>query len=144
MWVGGVLACVTGSRWQRSGIQLCAVCVSQTTTCCLLPAAPQGIVGFGIGAASKGYAAVAEIQFADYLHPAFDQLVNEAAKYRCVVAVSAGTTRMLGTITRPAPPLDPISHAHTSTPHLACSRHLLLSLHIPLPHPHHHQVPQRW
>jgi len=29
-----------------------------------------------------GYTAVAEIQFADYIFPAFDQLVNEAAKFR--------------------------------------------------------------
>jgi hypothetical protein len=37
----------------------------------------QGIVGFGIGLASMGHTAVAEIQFADYIFPAFDQLVNE-------------------------------------------------------------------
>lgn len=37
----------------------------------------QGIVGFGIGAASMGLTAVAEIQFADYIHPAFDQIVTE-------------------------------------------------------------------
>ena len=29
-----------------------------------------------------GSTAMAEIQFADYIFPAFDQLVNEAAKYR--------------------------------------------------------------
>lgn len=29
-----------------------------------------------------GHTAIAEIQFADYSFPAFDQLVNEAAKYR--------------------------------------------------------------
>jgi 2-oxoisovalerate dehydrogenase E1 component beta subunit len=39
-------------------------------------------VGFGVGLASQGYAPIAEIQFADYIYPAFDQLVNEAAKYR--------------------------------------------------------------
>ena len=42
----------------------------------------QGIVGFGIGAAASGYTAIAEIQFADYIYPAFDQVVNEASKYR--------------------------------------------------------------
>jgi hypothetical protein len=42
----------------------------------------KGIVGFGVGLASMGATAVAEIQFADYIFPAFDQLVNEAAKYR--------------------------------------------------------------
>ena len=34
----------------------------------------QGIVGFGIGAAAQGLTAIAEIQFADYIHPAFDQV----------------------------------------------------------------------
>jgi 2-oxoisovalerate dehydrogenase E1 component beta subunit len=46
------------------------------------PLSEQGIVGFAIGAAAEGMKAVAEIQFADYVYPAFDQLVNEAAKFR--------------------------------------------------------------
>lgn len=46
------------------------------------PLCEQGIVGFGIGAACAGATAIAEIQFADYILPAFDQIVNEAAKYR--------------------------------------------------------------
>ncbi|KAH0830696.1 pyruvate dehydrogenase [Lanmaoa asiatica] len=46
------------------------------------PATEQGIAGFGIGIASMGHTAIAEIQFADYILPAFDQIVNEAAKYR--------------------------------------------------------------
>jgi len=46
------------------------------------PLCEQGIVGFGIGAAAAGCTAIAEIQFADYIFPAFDQIVNEAAKYR--------------------------------------------------------------
>jgi 2-oxoisovalerate dehydrogenase E1 component beta subunit len=46
------------------------------------PLSEQGIAGFGIGMASVGYTAIAEIQFADYVFPAFDQIVNEGAKYR--------------------------------------------------------------
>jgi 2-oxoisovalerate dehydrogenase E1 component beta subunit len=46
------------------------------------PLSEQGIIGFAIGAAAEGAKAVAEIQFADYMYPAFDQLVNEAAKFR--------------------------------------------------------------
>ncbi|PNS16221.1 hypothetical protein CAC42_6328 [Sphaceloma murrayae] len=46
------------------------------------PLSEQGIVGFAIGAAMEGAKAVAEVQFADYVYPAFDQLVNEAAKVR--------------------------------------------------------------
>lgn len=46
------------------------------------PLSEQGIVGFGIGAACAGSTAIAEIQFADYILPAFDQIVNEAAKFR--------------------------------------------------------------
>ena len=38
------------------------------------PLSEQGIVGFGIGAATAGIVTVAEIQFADYIYPAFDQV----------------------------------------------------------------------
>lgn len=46
------------------------------------PLSEQGIAGFAIGLAAVGSTAIAEIQFADYIFPAFDQIVNEAAKYR--------------------------------------------------------------
>lgn len=46
------------------------------------PLSEQGIAGFAIGAATTGSTAIAEMQFADYIFPAFDQIVNEAAKYR--------------------------------------------------------------
>ena len=46
------------------------------------PLSEQGIAGFAIGYAAMGKNAIAEIQFADYIFPAFDQIVNEAAKYR--------------------------------------------------------------
>ena len=50
--------------------------------CFNTPLTEQGIVGFAIGLAAQGNTAVAEIQFADYIFPAFDQIVNEAAKFR--------------------------------------------------------------
>ena len=46
------------------------------------PLSEQGIVGFAIGCAAQGMKPIAEIQFADYVYPAFDQFVNEAAKWR--------------------------------------------------------------
>ncbi|REL35910.1 alpha-ketoacid dehydrogenase subunit beta [Thalassotalea euphylliae] len=50
--------------------------------CFNTPLAEQGIVGFANGLAAQGSRPVAEIQFADYIFPAFDQIVNESAKFR--------------------------------------------------------------
>jgi 2-oxoisovalerate dehydrogenase E1 component beta subunit len=46
------------------------------------PLAESSIVGVAIGMALHGLLPVAEIQFADFIHPAFDQIVSEAARIR--------------------------------------------------------------
>jgi 2-oxoisovalerate dehydrogenase E1 component beta subunit len=46
------------------------------------PLAESGIVGIAIGMALHGLLPVAEIEFADFIHPAFDQIVSEAARMR--------------------------------------------------------------
>ena len=50
--------------------------------CFNTPLVEQGIAGFANGLAANGHTPVAEIQFADYIFPAFDQIVNESAKFR--------------------------------------------------------------
>lgn len=44
------------------------------------PLAELSIVGIGIGAALYGLRPICEIQFADFIHPAFNQIVSEAAR----------------------------------------------------------------
>lgn len=50
--------------------------------CFNTPLTEQGIMGFANGLAAQGSVPIAEIQFADYIFPAFDQIVNESAKFR--------------------------------------------------------------
>ncbi len=46
------------------------------------PLAESCIVGVAIGMSVNGLRPVAEIQFADFIHPAFDQILSEAARLR--------------------------------------------------------------
>ncbi|MCC7417130.1 MAG: alpha-ketoacid dehydrogenase subunit beta [Acidobacteria bacterium] len=54
------------------------------------PISESAIVGVSIGAAMRGYRPIAEMQFADFISCAFDQIVNQAAtlRYRCGGRVS--------------------------------------------------------
>jgi 2-oxoisovalerate dehydrogenase E1 component beta subunit len=46
------------------------------------PISENGIVAVAIGMAAYGLKPIAEIQFADYIYPGFDQIVSEAARMR--------------------------------------------------------------
>src|SRR5579864_5988329 len=46
------------------------------------PLAEASIVGVAVGAAMAGMRPIAEIQFADFIYPAYNQIVGEAAKIR--------------------------------------------------------------
>lgn len=50
------------------------------------PLTEQGIVGFGVGLALMGHTAIAEIQFADYIFPAFDQV--QLCPFLCNVLIN--------------------------------------------------------
>jgi 2-oxoisovalerate dehydrogenase E1 component beta subunit len=62
------------------------------------PLAELSIIAIGIGAALDGLHPICEIQFADFIHPALNQIINEAAKlyYR-----SGGTWNVPMTIRAP-------------------------------------------
>ncbi len=50
--------------------------------CIDTPLAESSIIGIAIGASLNGMLPIAEIQFADFIHPAMDQIVSEAARLR--------------------------------------------------------------
>jgi 2-oxoisovalerate dehydrogenase E1 component beta subunit len=70
-YFGGVFR-VTDGLQQKHGV----------TRCFDTPIAEGGIVAAAIGMATYGLKPVIEIQFADYILPAYDQLVSEAARLR--------------------------------------------------------------
>lgn len=67
---GGVFRCTVGLQEKHGKSR-----VFNTPLC------EQGIAGFGIGAATAGATAIAEIQFADYILPAFDQVFKSLKLY---------------------------------------------------------------
>jgi 2-oxoisovalerate dehydrogenase E1 component beta subunit len=70
-YFGGVFRCTAGLQ-QKYG----------RTRCFDTPISEAGIVGAAIGMASYGLRPCIEIQFADYMYPAYDQIVSEAARLR--------------------------------------------------------------
>jgi 2-oxoisovalerate dehydrogenase E1 component beta subunit len=70
-YFGGVFRCTAGLQ-QKYG----------KTRCFDAPINESGIVGTAIGMASYGLRPCIEIQFADYMYPAYDQIVSEAARLR--------------------------------------------------------------
>uniref|UniRef100_A0A7S3RPS2 3-methyl-2-oxobutanoate dehydrogenase (2-methylpropanoyl-transferring) n=1 Tax=Emiliania huxleyi TaxID=2903 RepID=A0A7S3RPS2_EMIHU len=79
-----------------------------------MPINEQGLVGFGIGLAAVGSTAIAEVQFADYIFPAMDQICNEAAKFR----YRSGAEFDCGglTIRAPAQAVGHGGHYHSQSP----------------------------
>lgn len=70
-YFGGVFRCTQGLQ-QRFGVHRCFD----------TPISEDGIVGAAIGMAAYGLRPCVEIQFADYMYPAYDQIVSEAARLR--------------------------------------------------------------
>src|SRR3954471_22523646 len=53
-----------------------------TSRCFDAPISEGGIIGVAVGMGAYGLRPVAEIQFADYMYPGYDQIVSEAARLR--------------------------------------------------------------
>lgn len=70
-YFGGVFRCTAGLQAKYG-----------KTRCFDTPISELGIVGAAIGMASYGLKPCVEIQFADYMYPAYDQIVSEAARLR--------------------------------------------------------------
>lgn len=70
-YFGGVFRCTQGLQ-KRFG----------TNRCFDTPISELGIVGVAVGMAAHGLRPCVELQFADYMYPAYDQIVSEAARLR--------------------------------------------------------------
>jgi 2-oxoisovalerate dehydrogenase E1 component beta subunit len=70
-YFGGVFRCTEGLQ-RKYG----------ESRCFDTPISESGIIGVAIGMAAYGLRPVAEIQFADYMYPGYDQIVSEAARLR--------------------------------------------------------------
>jgi 2-oxoisovalerate dehydrogenase E1 component beta subunit len=70
-YFGGVFRCTAGLQ-KKYG----------KTRCFDAPISEGGIMGAALGMGVYGLRPVVEIQFSDYIYPAFDQLVSEAARLR--------------------------------------------------------------
>jgi 2-oxoisovalerate dehydrogenase E1 component beta subunit len=70
-YFGGVFRCTAGLQ-QKFG----------ASRCFDTPISELGIVGVAVGMAAYGLRPCVEIQFADYMYPAYDQIVSEAARLR--------------------------------------------------------------
>jgi 2-oxoisovalerate dehydrogenase E1 component beta subunit len=68
---GGVFRCTQGLQKKYGA-----------TRCFDSPINESGIVGAAVGMAAYGLRPCVEIQFADYVYPAYDQIVSEAARIR--------------------------------------------------------------
>src|SRR5919202_74489 len=70
-YFGGVFRCTEGLQRKYGA-----------SRCFDAPISEGGIVGVAVGMGAYGLRPVAEIQFADYMYPAYDQIVSEAARLR--------------------------------------------------------------
>ena len=70
-YFGGVFRCTAGLQAKYG-----------KTRCFDAPISELGIVGAAVGMAAYGLKPCVEIQFADYMYPAYDQIVSEAARLR--------------------------------------------------------------
>lgn len=70
-YYGGVFRCTQGLQKKYGA-----------SRCFDTPISESGIIGVAVGMAAYGLRPVAEIQFADYVYPGFDQIVSEAARLR--------------------------------------------------------------
>lgn len=70
-YFGGVFRCTKGLQKKYGHHRCFDTPISET-----------GIVGAAVGMAANGLRPCVEIQFADYMYPAYDQIVSEAARLR--------------------------------------------------------------